>query len=118
VLLVSIVLLTAIAAFGVHERRRWLRDADALCEAAAPLVQNRAPREAILYTIGSPSGEYGSAKVTSLIDKFGVSSEKGRDLASNLKAQSRLLLYSRSNSVMFVYVDGQSHAVRAQCFLQ
>ena len=118
VLLVSIVLLTGVAAVAVRERWRWLGEPDAQCEAARPLVQERASRDAILHGIEGLSGEYGSADARWLITQFGERSDKGRDIASNLTGSNRLLLYSRSNSVMFVYLDDHSRAIRAQCFLQ
>ena len=114
----SVVLLAGIAAVGVYERESWLRQVRAQCQAAAPLVQQHAPRQTILNVLGAEAGEYDPAQAAWLIAQFGASSPKGRDLAASLTGSSRVLVYSQSNSVMFVYLDAQLRATRAQCFLQ
>jgi hypothetical protein len=52
------------------------------------------------------------------MQEFGASSEKSDSIRKYLDHGSRVLVFSESNSVMLVYVDHQSKAFRAECFLQ
>ena len=67
---------------------------------------------------GRPPGEYSAEGASQLVRAFGASSDKGESIRKNVRDGGRVLVFSDSNSVMLVYVDHQSTAVRAECFLQ
>jgi len=65
-----------------------------------------------------PPAEYSSADAEWLGREFGQSSDKRTSLREHLRGANRVLVFSESNSIMLVYVDEESKAFRAECFLQ
>jgi hypothetical protein len=111
--------LVGMAAFAGWEAWRWRRERDAQCAAVQPLIASRA-RLGDLRTLrpGRPPGEYSAEGTAQLIRAFGASSDKGESIRRNIRDGGRVLVFSESNSVMLVYMDHESTAVRAECFLQ
>ena len=110
-------ILLVLLGYMVFERQRWLREARTQCAAAEPLVGRRAARADVILALG-PAREYQAADLAELLEEFARTSPKGEDLASDLSTGSTLLLYSGSNSLMFLYLDDQHRASLAHCFLQ
>jgi hypothetical protein len=105
--------------FAIWEAWRWRRDRDAQCAAAEPLVAARAGLDELRgLRPGRPPGEHSGHDVSQLIREFGASAEESESIRRNLHANGRVLEFSESNSVMLIYVDQQSRAARAECFLQ
>jgi hypothetical protein len=113
------VLIVAAAGFVVWQRKSWTQDRDAQCAAARPLTAAMASRSQVIGTLGEPSSEYGRADWAALEKHFGRSQEpKLADIRERLPEGGRLLVYSRSHSIMFLYMDGSERALHATCFLQ
>jgi len=99
-------------------RHAWLQEMHAQCASATPFVDRHAEREQVIGTLGEPSSEHSASDLAWLTRAFGEGSPKTAALQANLRGATALLLYSRSNSVMFVYLDGEKRAIKAECFLQ
>jgi hypothetical protein len=65
-----------------------------------------------------PPGEYSWEDSSSLIKEFGASAEESESIRRHLTNGRSVLVFSESNSVMLVYMDEDSRALRAECFLQ
>jgi hypothetical protein len=118
----AILVLSGIVLLGAGivawERQTWLQDMSKQCASAQPLVQRRASREQVLQAIGRPSSEHSVSDLPPLLRRFDSTPPKRENLEQNLRGSNTLLLYSESNSMMFVYLDGQAQAIQAACFLQ
>jgi hypothetical protein len=77
-------------------------------------------REEVVGRLGAPSVEDGFEDLPELEKQFGSAqtTEKTRDLRQQLQQQERVMIYSRSNSIMFLYLDAKGRASHASCFLQ
>ena len=111
----GVVLLIGVALWYRHG---WLQEMHGQCASAAPSVDRHAQREQVIGALGEPSSEHDASDLTGLSHAFGETSPKAAALRMNLRGATTLLLYSRSNSVMFVYLDGAGSATKAECFLQ
>ncbi len=83
-----------------------------------PFVRVNAQKQDVVQKLGKPSVEYGRADWPTIEKEFGTVEEKARDIDQWLREEGRLLVYSRSNSIMFVYFDKESKASHVSCFLQ
>jgi hypothetical protein len=114
------VLIATAAGLVIWERSKWTQDRDVQCVAARPLIGAAGPRQQVIDVLGKPSIEYGRADWPEIVKQFG-SAQKGdklRDINERLSDHGRLLVYSRSNSIMFLYLDAGGRTSHASCFLQ
>ena len=118
VLVIGIAILLAATVIIFWERSQWTRDRDAQCEAVQPLVAAHAQKNDLFKAIGAPTSEEGLADWSRIEKAFGGNNSKIADIKQHLREGGRLLIYSRSNSIMFVYLDSDGRAVHASCFLQ
>jgi hypothetical protein len=114
VLLIAVLLFVAIA-FGY--RWQWLSEARAQCSAAEPLIAVRASEEQIVRSIGKPSGAALSRGDWGEIHRE-FAGPKEADIQERLPQGGSVLVYSKSNSIMFVYLDADGKARDVRCFLQ
>ncbi len=112
-----LVTVLAVVSWAFAEGRRWRRERDVLCAAAAPLVASRANSKAFV-TIGQAFYEYRGTAARDVAQEFGSDSDKGTSIRSNLKTDGSLLVFPGSNAVMLVYLDHGGLAEKAECFLQ
>ena len=113
--LAGLLVLVGVAAW---HRQEWRQEMHAQCAAASPLVNRHAQREDVIDILGRPSSEHAASELADLAHAFGEDSPKAAALRANLRGSNTLLLYSRSNSVMFVYLGGDKRTIGAECFLQ
>jgi hypothetical protein len=101
-------------------RAKWLSEAETLCRGADELVESRASRQKVVAELGVPSTEFGPQDWSSIERAFGSASggAKVADVKKRLEPSGRLLVYSTSNAVMFVYLNGNQQITHASCFLQ
>jgi hypothetical protein len=105
-------------AFAAWEALRWRRERDAQCNSAMPLVQSHARLSELRALRERPPSEYRSEDATHLLRIFSESSDKGLSILTHLRDGNGVLVFSESNSIMFIYTDGEGKAFRAECFLQ
>ena len=110
-------LVAAVGLLSLAERSRWIRERDALCASAKPLVDRRAPKDDVFRLLGQ-TNEYRASELESLESAFERGSPKANRLRSQLQGADSVLVYSQSNSVMFVFLDRGASARSAECFLQ
>ena len=84
------------------------------------MITGAATKPLIVDALGDASVEYTRADWADIEKHFGATqnSEKARDISRRLHERGRLLVYSRSNSLMFLYVGQDGRASHASCFLQ
>jgi hypothetical protein len=104
--------------FAWLERRGWVREMEAQCKSMQPLLARGAGRDEVVGSIGAPSSDNGAGDLAWLTEQFESTRPKLASIERNVHGSTRVLIYSRSNSIMFVYVDGTAKAVGAECFLQ
>jgi|ERR671922_1349987 hypothetical protein len=103
------------------ERSRWLREMREQCDAAQPLLSVSANRDDVIRKLGSPSVEYTHRDWSTIERNFGNrdgSTDKIRDIREKLRDDGRMMVYSRSNSIMFMYFDNNGQVGSVSCFLQ
>jgi hypothetical protein len=102
------------------ERSKWLRERDAQCASARALIAAATQKDRVIDTLGKPSTEYGRTDWSEIERHFAGTrqDDKLADIRERLHHQGRLLVYSRSNSIMFLYLNSQGRASHASCFLQ
>jgi hypothetical protein len=106
----------AVAALIAWERSKWVHERDAQCASASPLVTKRAMKQDVLIALGPATSEYGFADRSKIAKQFAP--QQAADIQQRLNERDRLMVYSQSNSMMFVYLDQDDRAVHASCFLQ
>lgn len=111
--LITVLLLLVIA---LSYRHQWNREARAQCDAAQPLVAATATREQVERSIGAPTVAYGREDLTEIHRHF--AGPKEADIQAKLPEGGRVLVYSKSNSIMFVYLTSDGKACDMRCFLQ
>ena len=119
--LIALASLTATAAaIVIWERSKWTHERDAQCASASSLIAAGAPRHQIIEVLGNASVEYRRSEWPEIERHFGGApeTEKLRDIRHRLDDRGRLLVYSRSNSIMFLYLNAEGRALHASCFLQ
>jgi hypothetical protein len=118
-ILIGVFIATAVG-FVIWERSRWTKERGAQCASAQPLISASAPKQRVFEVLGRASLEYGRADWAEIEKHFGSAQqgEKVNDISSRLHDRGRLLVYSRSNSIMFLYLDPAGRASHASCFLQ
>jgi hypothetical protein len=94
------------------------RERDAQCALAEPLVRVRAGIESIRQLPAGRPDEFSGTDAEVVVRQFGPESDKGRSIRQHLHSDGRALLFQGDNSIMLVYFDRQSRAIRAECFLQ
>jgi hypothetical protein len=84
------------------------------------LITGAATKPQVVDALGDASVEYTRADWTEIEKHFGATqnSEKASDISRWLHERGRLLVYSRSNSIMFLYLSPDGRASHASCFLQ
>ena len=89
------------------ERSKWIQQRNAQCDSAAPLIRDTASRQQITDALGKPSSEYGREDWPDIERHFSTAQQgdKLRDISQRLHDRGRLLVYSRSNSIMFLYAN-------------
>jgi len=102
---------------SLAERSQWIRERDALCASAKPLVEHRAPKDDVFRRLGQ-TDEYGAPELGPLERAFGSGSPKAKTLRSHVHDPDTVLVYSQSNSIMFVFMERGVSARSAECFLQ
>ena len=112
-LLIAVLALLAIA---LGYRHQWQREARAQCNAVQPLVAATATKEQIERSIGTPTVAYGREDSVEIHRHFG--GPKEADIQAKLPEGGRVLVYSKSNSIMFVYIGADGKARDLRCFLQ
>ena len=102
------------------ERSIWTRDRDTQCEAAQPLIAAGVHKQRVLDTIGQASVEYALTDWPEIEKHFGSDPNRAKmtDIKHRLHERGRLMVYSRSNSIMFVYMSSDGRALHASCFFQ
>jgi hypothetical protein len=111
------VLVATVGLVGLVERSRWIREKDALCAGAKPLVDRRAPKDDVFRLLGQ-TDEHRASELASLEAAFDRASPKAESLRHQLQGSDTVLVYSQSNSIMFVFLDRGVTARSAECFLQ
>jgi len=117
VVICSAVIITAVVSMIAWERSTWTRERDAQCKAVEPLVTARATRQQILDAIGQ-AAEFELTDWSRIEEQFGGTATKMTDIKQRLRERGRLMVYSQSNSIMFIYLDSDGRALHASCFLQ
>jgi hypothetical protein len=114
-------MLVVAAAMAIWQRSAWIKEMETQCESATPLVSAGTVRNDLIRKLGNPSVEYGYADWPVIERNFGsqdAESAKTSDIRRWLQERGRLMVYSRSNSIMFLYLDADGKASHVSCFLQ
>jgi hypothetical protein len=116
---VALCVVTA-SALIMWERSGWIADMNAQCASAMPLVRNSAARDDVARTLGGQYIEYASEDLPKLQKQFGSAQngEKIADITRWLEHDGHLWVYSKSRSIMFLYLSSAGTATHVSCFLQ
>ena len=118
---IAIAAVTVVLVLVVYsERGKWESARQALCKTAEPAVKDRATRQQVLERVGPATVEYTSGDLAALEQDFGpaAQTDKVRDANAWLAKGGRVLVYSRNDAVMFIYVNAEDRAQEAKCYLQ
>ena len=92
---------------------------EAQCAAARPLVAEGKGRDAFQRLRERPPSEYSARDAEQLARTVaGGSDHTARNIREHLRGRNSVLVFSESDSIMFVYFDERGRAFRADCFLR
>jgi hypothetical protein len=72
----------------------------------------------VSFRLLGQTAEHSASELASLEHAFGRASSKTASLRRQLEGSDTVLIYSESNSIMFVFLDRGVSARSAECFLQ
>lgn len=113
----ALALVSTVLIWGFVERSRWVREMNAQCNAARPLVSRQATKDEVLRELGQ-TVERTKSELPALERVFAGTPPKLASIRQGLQGSGTVLIYSRSSSIMLVFLDPSARAVKAECFLQ